>query len=231
MPKTAKDVLQFTGFTRFYRRFIRNYSSIALPLTSLVKATLVEVPNKDPSKPSQKVTKYASLNITDEHVQAFQALKAAFTEHVLLRHFDPSKPITPHSKSYIKPASKSEPTLGLSMADIIDQEKRNREMVKEAVAKRSLMEIQQEQAFQEWWDEESRRTQEEEARRLAREREREEGKTRGRRGRGGKARGGRGGGGSGSGAATGAMCSPARACADAYARARTHAWSFLHRTA
>lgn len=56
-----------------------------------------------------------------------------------------SKPVVPHSKSYIKPASRSELTLGLSMADIIDQEKRNREMVKEAVAKRSLMEIQQEQ--------------------------------------------------------------------------------------
>lgn len=114
---------------------------------------------------------------------------------------DPSKPIVPHSKSYIKPASKSEPTLGLSMADIIDQEKRNRQMVKEAVAKRSLMEIQQEQAFQEWWEEESRRTQEEEARRSAREQEREEGKARGRRGRGGKARGGRGGGAGGSDAA------------------------------
>lgn len=116
---------------------------------------------------------------------------------------DPTKPITPHSRSYIKPASKSEPTLGLSMADIIDQEKRSREKVREAVAKRSLMEIQQEQAFQEWWDEESRRTQEEEAKRT---REREEAGSsrtvagRGRRGRGGKARGG-GGGGSGSAAA------------------------------
>lgn len=116
---------------------------------------------------------------------------------------DPSKPIVPHSKSYIKPASKSEPTLGLSMADIIDQEKRNRDRVKEAVAKRSLMEIQQEQAFQEWWDEESRRTQEEESKRTAREQEREDGKARGRRGRGGKARGGKGGGG-GSGFGAGA---------------------------
>lgn len=106
-----------------------------------------------------------------------------------------SKPVVPHSKSYIKPAAKSEPIIGLSMADIIDQERRNLESVKEAVAKRSLMEIQQEQAFQEWWEEESRRTQEEEARRSAREKEREEGKSsKGRRGRSGKPRGGRGGG-------------------------------------
>lgn len=109
-----------------------------------------------------------------------------------------SKPVVPHSKSYIKPATKSEPIIGLSMADIIDQERRNLESVKEAVAKRSLMEIQQEQAFQEWWEEESRRTQEEEARRSAREKEREEGKgSKGRRGRSGKPRGGRGGGPSG----------------------------------
>ena len=108
-----------------------------------------------------------------------------------------SKPVVPHSKSYIKPATRSEPIIGLSMADIIDQERRNLESVKEAVAKRSLMEIQQEQAFQDWWEEESRRTQEEEARRSTREKEREEGKSKGRRGRSGKPRGGRGGGPSG----------------------------------
>lgn len=114
-----------------------------------------------------------------------------------------SKPVVPHSKSYIKPAPKAGPTLGLSMADIIDQEKRDRESVREAVAKRSLMEIQQEQAFQEWWEEESRRTQEEQARRSARDRDRDrdrgEGKSgvRGRRGRGGKGRGGKGEGGGG----------------------------------
>ena len=49
------------------------------------------------------------------------------------------------------------------MADIIGQQVREQELVKEAVAKRSLQEIQQEQAFQEWWDQESRRAQEEEA--------------------------------------------------------------------
>lgn len=124
---------------------------------------------------------------------------------------DPTKPIVPHSKSYLKPPSKFEPTLGLSMADIIDQEKRQREAVREAVAKRSLMEIQQEQAFQEWWDEESRRTQEEEARRSVRESEREEGRARGRRGRGGKTRGGRGGGASAAAATTNAGISEGQA--------------------
>jgi hypothetical protein len=47
------------------------------------------------------------------------------------------------------------------MADIIGQQRREQEVIKEAVAKRSLQEIQEEQAFQEWWDQESRRAQEE----------------------------------------------------------------------
>lgn len=99
------------------------------------------------------------------------------------------KPLVPHSKSYIKTTPKSEPMLGLSLADIIGQQKREQEMVKEAVAKRSLQEIQQEQAFQEWWDQESRRAQEEEARKKNRSKEKEDkGPRRNRRGRGGKAK-------------------------------------------
>lgn len=69
----------------------------------------------------------------------------------------------PHSKSYNTLPSRAEPTLQLSMSDIIGQQQRELEVMKEAVAKRSLQEIQEEQAFQEWWDAESRRAQEEEA--------------------------------------------------------------------
>lgn len=49
-----------------------------------------------------------------------------------------------------------------SMAEILAQQQTEKLAVKEAVAKRSLQEIQQEQEFQEWWDNESRRVQEEE---------------------------------------------------------------------
>lgn len=98
------------------------------------------------------------------------------------------KPLVPHSKSYIKPTAKAEPTLGASMADIIGQQQQEQQRVKEAVAKRSLQEIQEEQAFQEWWDQESRRTQEEETRRQARGKEKDQGASnrRGRKGRSGK---------------------------------------------
>lgn len=49
------------------------------------------------------------------------------------------------------------------MAEILAQQQTEKTAVKEAIAKRSLQEIQQEQEFQEWWDQESRRVQEEEA--------------------------------------------------------------------
>ncbi|KPI39366.1 BTB/POZ domain-containing protein 1 [Cyphellophora attinorum] len=50
-----------------------------------------------------------------------------------------------------------------SMADILSQQQGEKIAVKEAVAKRSLQDIQQEQEFQAWWDSESRRIQEEES--------------------------------------------------------------------
>ncbi|KAG6059822.1 hypothetical protein E4U32_003792 [Claviceps aff. humidiphila group G2b] len=115
-----------------------------------------------------------------------------------------SKPLVPHSKSYMKPAPKAEAMLGYSMADIIGQQQLEQQRVKEAVAKRSLQEIQEEQAFQEWWDQESRRAQEEEARKQARVVGREREQNGSSRGSGGNRRGGGGGGrGSGSGTGTG----------------------------
>lgn len=36
-PTTVKELQHFLGFTNFYWRFIRNYSTIASPLTSLLK--------------------------------------------------------------------------------------------------------------------------------------------------------------------------------------------------
>ncbi|KAL8688145.1 MAG: hypothetical protein Q9218_005867, partial [Villophora microphyllina] len=56
----------------------------------------------------------------------------------------------------------AEPSLQLSMADILSQQQTEKDVFKEAVAKRSLQEIQEEQAFQEWWDEESRKVRDEE---------------------------------------------------------------------
>ncbi|KAF2092281.1 hypothetical protein K490DRAFT_61722 [Saccharata proteae CBS 121410] len=59
-------------------------------------------------------------------------------------------------------AAETAAALQLSMADILEQQQMEKDVIRDAVAKRSLEEIQQEQAFQEWWDKESRRVREEE---------------------------------------------------------------------
>ena len=49
------------------------------------------------------------------------------------------------------------------LSDILLQQQMEKRAIKEATAKQSLQEIQQEQEFQQWWDSESRRVQQEEA--------------------------------------------------------------------
>lgn len=80
LPKTYRDIQVFLGFCNFYRRFIRNYSGIALPLTALLKGS------KNGRKPGQ-----VNLNLHEK--LAFRRLIAAFQSAPLLRHFDPSKQI------------------------------------------------------------------------------------------------------------------------------------------
>ncbi|KIW99146.1 uncharacterized protein Z519_00809 [Cladophialophora bantiana CBS 173.52] len=107
----------------------------------------------------------------------------------------PPKPAAPQIQSIRHtplPTKVSAVDARTSMAEILAQQQIEKIAVKEAVAKKSLQEIQQEQEFQEWWDNESRRVQEEEAQANA---------AAARRGKGGRGRGGhlRGGGGRGKG--------------------------------
>lgn len=75
----------------------------------------------------------------------------------------------------------AEPPLHLSMSDILEQQQTEKDIFREAVAKRNLQEIQEEQAFQEWWDAEIRKVRSEEAsRKEAGDRERGRGRERSR---------------------------------------------------
>ncbi|XP_073675909.1 cilia- and flagella-associated protein 74 [Garra rufa] len=73
-PRTVKELQRFLGFANFYRRFIKNYSLLSAPLTSLLKG-------------GRRV-----LQWTPEAQQAFDRLKLMFTTAPILKHPDPSRP-------------------------------------------------------------------------------------------------------------------------------------------
>src|SRR5439155_21309540 len=74
-PKSVKEVQVFLGFANFYRRFVRNFSGIAKPLSEATKGN-----------PRDFVWSVACQT-------AFDFLKACFTSAPTLRHFDPTLPI------------------------------------------------------------------------------------------------------------------------------------------
>ncbi|KAL0148123.1 hypothetical protein M9458_056593 [Cirrhinus mrigala] len=73
-PTTIKELQRFLGFANFYRCFIRNYSTVASPLTLLLK----DKPHK--------------LKWTEEANQALISLKERFTSAPILKHPDPNLP-------------------------------------------------------------------------------------------------------------------------------------------
>ena len=72
-PRSALDIQIFLGLSNFYCRFVKNYSKIATPLTSLLK-------------------KKAKFVWSPSAQKAFDALKSALSSGPVLRHFDPKKP-------------------------------------------------------------------------------------------------------------------------------------------
>ncbi len=75
-PQTIKELQRFLGFANFYRRFIRNFSSIASPLTTMTKRNT------------------SRLVWSPEALHSFKELKARFTSAPILRHPDPERQFT-----------------------------------------------------------------------------------------------------------------------------------------
>jgi len=74
-PASLTETQAFLGFANFYRRFIKDYSRVAHPITELRKAT-----TKD-------------WKWTPEAESAFTELKIQFTSAPTLAHFDPQQPV------------------------------------------------------------------------------------------------------------------------------------------
>ena len=73
-PRNIKDVQSFLGFANFYRRFMKEYSRIVEPLTSLTHKDKKFIWNPEAQK-------------------AFEELKQRFTESPILAFFDPEKEV------------------------------------------------------------------------------------------------------------------------------------------
>lgn len=72
VPQTLKQLQRFLGFANFYRRFIRNYSTVAAPLTAMTKRH------------------NNRLSWSPESTKAFDELRTRFTSAPILRHPDPT---------------------------------------------------------------------------------------------------------------------------------------------
>ena len=73
-PVTKKDVRTFLGMTRYYRRYIRDYATIADPLTELTKKNQPEV-----------------VKWTPAAEMAYSTLKNTLTSATVMSNLDPTK--------------------------------------------------------------------------------------------------------------------------------------------
>ena len=112
-PKSVRDIQVFIVFANFYRRFIRGFSKIAAPLTSMLKTTgssdsalkddddeVVEGGDRNLSKSKKSKNAKSGVQtrlgatekltfLTPDAREAFNQLRQAFTKAPILRHFDP----------------------------------------------------------------------------------------------------------------------------------------------
>ncbi|UYV78594.1 hypothetical protein LAZ67_16002094, partial [Cordylochernes scorpioides] len=77
-PKKVKEVQSFLGMCSYYRKFIKDFSKIADPLTNLIK-------------------KSVSFTWTERQEEAFQTLKTALLSPPILGHINPNAPTYVHT--------------------------------------------------------------------------------------------------------------------------------------
>ncbi len=84
-PESVCEVQSFLGFANFYRRFVKEFSTIAHPLTDMTKGE-TQTTNKDLALRKKDF-------LTPEACKSFLELVATFTTSPFLVHFDAKSPI------------------------------------------------------------------------------------------------------------------------------------------
>ena len=97
-PKNITDVQSFLGFCNYYRRFIKDYSKIAKPITELLK-------------------KESQFEWTTECQEAFETLKEKLISPPIVSHFIPGKEIILHTDA-------SQVATGAVLTQVIDGKER-----------------------------------------------------------------------------------------------------------
>ncbi|KAI4112455.1 MAG: hypothetical protein LQ345_006399 [Seirophora villosa] len=167
--------------------------------SSTAKRTVSETSSKAQAAPPQRSTS-TPLAFASSHTPPRPSSSRTKPSPATI---GPSSSTPTKSIRHTTPTASAEPSLQLSMADILSQQQTEKDVIREAATKRSLQEIQEEQAFQEWWDQESRKAKEEEeaaaaaAAAAAATGRKSDGRNRGKGGRTGERRSGKGGGGGG----------------------------------
>lgn len=67
MPRTVRDIRIFISFMNYYRRFIKGFSQIVLPLTTLSK----KEPGQARGRPAMRREEGKALQLLKKAVQAF----------------------------------------------------------------------------------------------------------------------------------------------------------------
>ena len=93
IPKNVKDVRAFLGFTGYYRRFIKNYASIARPLNDL----LVGHCTNDTKKGKKSKGKSAPFVWVERKQTAFDSLIEKLTSPAILAYADYRLPFKLHA--------------------------------------------------------------------------------------------------------------------------------------
>ena len=91
-PKSPEEVRRFIGFVGYYRKFIRNFSQIAKPLTSIMPTSNIKKGKKKTKKQQQEAFQW-----TDKQETAFTTLKQHLSSAPILGYVDYSKPFELHT--------------------------------------------------------------------------------------------------------------------------------------